>query len=144
MSKLFNFKQLSITYKDSPFQTIQFSLQKQFHFKQFNLAWVRCLNVRTVLFRVFQFSIDTQFSCISPTESTLSCATTPGQSGPGSDGNEGVLYIPPKHQHYWKLTIWLFCVINRAFIWGGVLPLCRGAVSVFYSSRLLGNAQSQM
>ena len=26
----------------------------------------------------------------------LSGATTPGQSGPGSDGNEEVLCIPPK------------------------------------------------
>ena len=26
---------------------------------------------------------------------TLSGATTPGQSGPGSDGNEGVLHIAP-------------------------------------------------
>ena len=33
---------------------------------------------------------------------TLSGATTPGQSGPGSDGNEGVLKAPallePHHQ----------------------------------------------
>ena len=26
----------------------------------------------------------------------LSGATTPGKSGPGSNDNEGVLYIPPK------------------------------------------------
>ena len=33
-------------------------------------------------------------SSIWPIDMTLSGATTPGQSGPGSDGNEGVLRIP--------------------------------------------------
>ena len=33
-------------------------------------------------------------SSIWPTDRTLSDATTPGQIGPGSDGNEGVLHIP--------------------------------------------------
>ena len=43
-------------------------------------------------------------------------------------------------QHYWDLTIRLFSVITRTLIGGGVLPLCRGAVSVFSSpSRLNGN-----
>ena len=30
----------------------------------------------------------------NPIDRALSGATTPGQSGPGSDGNEGVLHIP--------------------------------------------------
>ena len=33
-------------------------------------------------------------SFIEPIDRTLSGATTPDQSGPGSDGNEGVLCIP--------------------------------------------------
>ena len=40
------------------------------------------------------FSISTQFSSIWPIDRTLSDAITPGQSVPGSDGNEGVLCIP--------------------------------------------------
>ena len=32
-------------------------------------------------------------SSILPIDRTLSGAITPGQSGPGSNGNEGVLYI---------------------------------------------------
>ena len=32
-------------------------------------------------------------SSIWPIDETLSMATTPGQSGPGSDGNEGALSI---------------------------------------------------
>ena len=35
-----------------------------------------------------------QFRCIWPIDSALSGATIPGQSGPGSNGNEEVLWIP--------------------------------------------------
>ena len=38
--------------------------------------------------------MNTHFSSIWPIDRTLSGATTLGQSGPGSDGNEGVLHIP--------------------------------------------------
>ena len=44
----------------------------------------------TFLFQVIQFII----SSIWPIDRTLSGATSPGQSGPGSDSNKGVLYIP--------------------------------------------------
>ena len=49
---------------------------------------------KIVLFQTIQFSISTQFSSIWPIDRTLPGATTPGQSGPGSDGNQGVLCIP--------------------------------------------------
>ena len=49
---------------------------------------------KTVLFQAIQFSISTQFISIWPIDKTLSGATTPGQSGLGSDGNEEVLHIP--------------------------------------------------
>ena len=61
------------------FQTCQFSISMQF---------------KTVLFQDIQFSISMQFSSIWSIDRTLSDATTPGKSGPGSDGNEGVLHIP--------------------------------------------------
>ena len=48
---------------------------------------------KIVLFQTIQFSISTQFSSIWPKDRTLSSATTLGQSGPRSDGNEGVLCI---------------------------------------------------
>ena len=63
------------------------------------------LNKKTVLFRAVQFSISMKFKCqnsklLKPQLSSiwlidgpLSGATTLGQSGPGSDGNEGVLHI---------------------------------------------------
>ena len=47
-----------------------------------------------VLFETIQFSISIQFGSIWPIDRALSGATTPGQNGPGSDGNEGVLCIP--------------------------------------------------
>ena len=45
----------------------------------------------------------------------LSGATTPGQSEPGSNGNEGVLHILPKLQD-WSLTVRWFCVKTRTLI----------------------------
>ena len=54
-----------------------------------------CLHtVKTVLFQTIQFSICTQFSSIWPIDRTLSGAIPPGQSGLGSDGNEGIFHIP--------------------------------------------------
>ena len=49
--------------------------------------------LKTVLFQTIQFSINTQFSSIWPIDRTLSGATTPDQSGSGSDSNVGVLCI---------------------------------------------------
>ena len=49
---------------------------------------------KTVLFLIIQFSISTLFSSTWPIDKTLSGATTPVQSGPGSDDNKGVHWIP--------------------------------------------------
>ena len=51
-------------------------------------------NIKTVLFQTIQISVSTQFSSIWPINRTLSGVTTPGQSGPESDGNKGVLCVP--------------------------------------------------
>ena len=59
-------------------------------------------------------------SSFCPRDRILSGATTPGQSGPGSNGNEKVL-CPPL-QHYWSLAIRLFSVISRTLVWGGDYP----------------------
>ena len=67
---------------------IHFYTYKQF--KQFSLTY------KNVLFQTILFSIRTQFSSIWPIDRILSDATTPGQSGLGSDGNEGVLRIPQR------------------------------------------------
>ena len=63
------------------------------YFKQFRLAYVHSLNVKTDLFQVIQLSISTQFSSMWLIDRILSGATSLGLSGPGSDGNEEVLYI---------------------------------------------------
>ena len=49
---------------------------------------------KKVLFQTIQISIRTEFSSIWLIDRTLSGATTPGLSGPGSDGSKGVLCIP--------------------------------------------------
>ena len=48
---------------------------------------------KTDQFQVIQFCISMQYSSIWPIDRTLSGAITLSQSGPGSNGNEGVLCI---------------------------------------------------
>ena len=43
-----------------------------------------------------------------------------------------------KPQHHWSLTIRLFSIMFRTLM-GGVLPLCRGAVGVFYRLSWMSN-----
>ena len=52
------------------------------------------MNVKTVLSKIIQFSISTQFSTIWLIDKILPGAIIPGQSESGSDGNGGVLLIP--------------------------------------------------
>ena len=55
------------------------------------------LNDQTVIFQTIQHNlfVCTQFKCsIWPIDKTQTSATTPGQSEPGSNGNEEVLHIP--------------------------------------------------
>ena len=66
--------------KTVPFQTIQFSISTQ-------------LKCQTVPSQPIQFSKSTQFSSIWSVDRTLSGTTTPSQSSPGSDCNEGLLRI---------------------------------------------------
>ena len=74
------------TYKQFNFQH-QFSISAQFS------VYTR-FDVKTVLFQTIQFNTSTLFSSIWPMDRTLLDVTTPGQSGSGNDGNEGVLCIP--------------------------------------------------
>ena len=50
----------------------------------------------------------------------------PGQSGPRSNGNEGVL------QHYWSLSIRLFSVISRTLVGGSLAPLQKCSLHILY------------
>ena len=86
IKKQFNYKiiQCSISTK--------FQCQKQFHCQQFSLAWERNLKVKTLLFQAIQITICTQISSIWPIDRTLLGAISPGQRGPGSDGNKRVLF----------------------------------------------------
>ena len=51
---------------------------------------------KAVLFQIIQFSISIQSNSIWPIDRTLSGGTSLGQSGPGSDRNKGVIYIPER------------------------------------------------
>ena len=114
-------------------------IQKQFYFKPFTLELVCSLNLKTVLFETIQFNISTQFSSISPKDRTRSVATTPSQSGSGSNSNEGVLYILQSSSITGTLPLDCLMVYLGQSLGGGALLLCREAVGVFYSPSRLGN-----
>ena len=66
-------------------------------------------------------------------DGTLTGATIPSQSRPGSNGSEETQHIPPEYQ-YWSLPIrWFVVNIQDTGRKWGVLPLYRDAVSIFYS-----------
>ena len=66
-------------------------------------------------------------SSIWPIDQTLSGATTSGQSGLGSNGNDGVLHIPQSSNISGASTADCLVLYPRHS-----LPLYRDAVSVFY------------
>ena len=68
----------------------------------------------------------------------LSGATIPGQSGPGSNGNEEVLCIP-QSSNITGTSPSNSLMSYPEHLLVGVLPLGRGAVGVFYSPSRLGN-----
>ena len=66
-----------------------------------------------------------------------------GHSGPGSNGNEGVLYIPQSPSISRNSPS--DCLVSypgHLFGGGEVLPLCREAVGVFYSPSWLSKLSS--
>ena len=145
MSKTFLFQDIQFS-QTVLIQTIQFSISIAFVYTQLNVKTVLFQTIqlsvitvsmsKTVPLQIIHFSISAQFSSIWPIDRTLSGATTPDQSEPGNSGN----VHSPKLQHYWNLTIRLFSVIFRTLVGSiGVLPLCREAVSVFYTPSQLGN-----
>ena len=147
MSKTFLFQAFQFSQTVS-IQAIQLSISIVFAHTQLNIKNVlfqtiqfRIITIsmsKTVLFQRIQFSISTLFSYIWPIDRTLSDATTPGQSGPGSDGNEGMLHI--LHSSSITGTITSDCLVSYPeHSLEVVLPLCRGIFSIFYSSSRLGN-----
>ena len=94
-------------------------MSKQLYFKQSILAYVRFLNVKIVLFQAIQFNISTQFSSIQPKDWTLPFATTPAQSGPGSD--EGTHRITQSSSITW--TSPSNCLMSVQDIRRGILLL---------------------
>ena len=73
---------------------------------------------------------------IGTIDSSLSGATTPRQSGPGSDGNEGILRIPQSSSITGVSPSDCLVPYPRHSL-GGVFTLCRDAIGVFYSPNRL-------
>ena len=114
-------------------------MSKEFYFKQFSLRLVGSLTVKAVLFQPIPFNISTQFISIWPIDRTLSGTTTPGQSEPGSHGNDGLLRIPQSSSITEISPSYCLKLYQDIRLAVGVLPLCREAFGVFYSPSRLGN-----
>ena len=102
------------------------------------------LNNQTVIFLTIQFNINHLFALIkfqtvliNPYIGPCRGATTPGQSGPGNDGNEEILCIP-QSSSITKASPSDCLMPYPGHTLGRVLPLCRDAVGVFYSPSRLG------
>ena len=102
---------------------VDYLMPNPFSYKN-NLELVRSLNLKTVLFQAIQFSIGTQFSSVWPIDKTLCGATTPSDSGPGSDGNKGVFRIPQSSSI--TRTSPSDCLVSYSgHSWGSLTPLQR-------------------
>ena len=82
--------------------------------------------------KYFWHTVQLSNSSIWPIDKTISGATSPVQSGPGSNGYEGVLHIS---QSFRTEASPSDCFVSYPghSRGGGILPLCRDAVGVFYS-----------
>ena len=96
-----------------------------------------CVSTVSML-KTILFSISTQFSSIWLIDRALSGATTLGQNGPESNGNEGVLCIPQNSSITRTLPSDLFSVISRTLVGAGIY-LSAEMQLVFYSPSQLGN-----
>ena len=126
------------------FQAIQFSQTVLFHTIQFSIVFV-CIQInvktilfqtiqfnvstvpmsKTVLFQVIQFGVCTYFSSVWPIDMTLSGATTTGQSGSRSDGDEWVLLIPQSASITGDSPS--DCWVSRTLVGWGLTPLQRSS-----------------
>ena len=83
-------------------------------------------------------TVSTQFSSIRPIDRIPSGATSPSQSGPASNGNEGALLIFQRYRI--TGTSPSDCLVSYpGHLLLEVLLLYRDAVGAFYSSSRLGN-----
>ena len=128
------------------FQAIQFSQTVLIQTVQFSIIIIFVytqLNIETVLFQVIQFSISMQFTSIWPIDRTLSDVPTPGQSGSGSDGNEGILYIPQISSITGTSPSDCLESYPGHMLEGGTYSSAEKPFGVFYSPSRLGKRESR-
>ena len=98
---------------------------------------------KTFIFQAIQFnqtihfSISMHFSSIWPIDRILSGATTPGQSGPGSDGSERVLCIPQSSRNTGISPSDCLVSYLGHSLGGGFIPLQRCSQCIL-QSQLIG------
>ena len=125
--------------KTVPFQTIQFSISTQFEceytiYLSKTFLFQAIQFSQTVLIQTIQFSISMQFYS-RHIDRALSGATISGQSGPGSNGNEGVFCIPQSSSI--TGTSPSDCLVSYpGNLLGGLAPLQRSNRCTYSPSRL--------
>ena len=106
------------------------------------------LNDQTVLFQTIQFRISHLFTLslnVKRFYSTLSGATTPSQSGPGSNSNEEVLRIPQNSSITAGSPLGCLMSYPGHLLWIGVLNYSKHAVGVvIYEALCFDVAQGRM
>ena len=125
------------------FQTIQFSMSTKLKWfqvlqcipnnliKHHKFIYTQ-LNVKTVNFKQFSLAWLQLFYLIHNLSLTQSRAATPGRSGPGSDGNKGILHIlQSSNITEASPANCLVSYLGHSLV--GSYPLCRDAISVFCS-----------
>ena len=127
------------------FQTIQFSISKQFKCKYTaylskTFLFQAIQFSQTVLFQTIQFIISMQLVLLVNLSMqlvllvNLSGATIPGQSGPESDGNEGVLRIPQSSSITGTSPLdGLVLYLGHSLGGGGLTPLQRYSQCILQS-----------
>ena len=78
-----------------------------------------------------------KYSYLIPIDGTLTGTSTPDQNELKSNGNEGVLHIPPSSRTGVSPADVLVLYLGHSLTEGG-LPLGRNAIGVFYSLSRLG------
>ena len=92
---------------------------------------------KELYFKTIWFSLSMQFSSIWTIDKRLPGATVPGQSRPGSDGNERVLRIPQSSSII-RISP-SDCLVSYVGHSLRLFSLCRNAVGTFYSHNRQGN-----
>ena len=137
-------KHKSTKLHDSKYCYVSLTIQSSIShlFTQLNNQTVLFITIQSSMsfvFHLFLFFTISNSSSIWPRDRTLSVTTTPSQSEPESNGNEGVLCIPQSSNITGASpSVCLVSYPGHSLVGWREILLCRDTVCVFYSPSRLG------